>query len=56
MTDAIKKDMRIASLESELSDARRLVSRAICTLLQVRVAIEEDDVDEALRIIEEATE
>jgi hypothetical protein len=51
----IADTMRIVKLEDELRAARTVVSRAINTLEQVKIAIEEDDTEEALRLIKEAT-
>ena len=55
MKGNIETQMELQRLNSELSAARTLVSRAINALEEVKIALEEDDVDEALRIINEAT-
>lgn len=54
--DSIEAQMKIVELESQLTAARRLVSRSINVLEQVKIALEEDNTEEALRIITEATE
>jgi DNA-binding XRE family transcriptional regulator len=48
-------EMELQELRDQLAHARNTVSRAINVLQQVRVALEEDDTDEALRLITEAT-
>jgi len=52
---SIEHAMEVQQLRDELQHARSVVSRAINTLEQVRLALEDDDIDEALRIITEAT-
>lgn len=52
MSDDIGSTMRIVELESQLTSARTMFSHAINVLEQVKIAIEEDDTDEALRLID----
>jgi phosphopantothenate synthetase len=52
---SIEHAMEVQQLRDELAHARRVVSRAINMLEQVRIALEDGDTDEALRIITEAT-
>lgn len=46
--------MRVQELEGQLQSARITVSRSINVLEQVKIALEEDDHNEALRLINEA--
>lgn len=52
--DSLAYELKIASLNSQLNNARTTVSRAINILEQVKIAIEEDDLEEALELIEGA--
>lgn len=52
---SIDLQMEVAQLKGQLSSMRTIVSRAINVLEQVKIAIEEDDTEEALRLIDEAT-
>jgi hypothetical protein len=54
--DEIGAHMKIVELEGQLTAARNVVSRSINVLEQVKIALEEDDTEEALHIIREATE
>jgi DNA-binding XRE family transcriptional regulator len=51
----LAEKLEMAALRNELDHARITVSRAINVLEQVKIAIEEGDTDEALRLIAEAT-
>lgn len=53
--DAIGQQMEIVELQEQLNCARNVVSRSINYLEQVKLALEEDDTAEAMRIILEAT-
>lgn len=55
MSRSIADQMEITHLESQLASARTTVSRAINFLEQVKIALQEDDIDEAMRLINEAT-
>lgn len=52
---SIELQMEVTRLKGELSSMRNTVSRAINVLEQVKIAIEEDDTEEAIRLIDEAT-
>ena len=52
---SIEHAMELQHLRSELAAARTVVSRAINVLEAVKIALQEDDTDEAMRLIEEAT-
>lgn len=52
----IEAQMKIQQLEGQLAAARTVVSRSINVLEQVKIALEDDDMEEAMRIIKEATE
>lgn len=56
MDASIQHTMELNKARSERDAARHVVSRAIQVLHQARVALEEDDTEEALSIIEAATE
>lgn len=51
---SIELQMKVTELQDENSHLRNLVSRSINILSQVKVALEEDDTDEAMRLIDEA--
>lgn len=50
----IGQQMELAQLRSENQRARNLVSRAVNTLEQVKIALDEEDYDEAMRLVNEA--
>lgn len=52
---SIEHELELQELRDQLASVRNTVSRAINVLEQVRIAIEEDDFNEALRLIQEAT-
>lgn len=52
---SIEHELEVQELRDQLASARNTVSRAINVLEQVRIAIEEGDDAEALRLIQEAT-
>lgn len=55
MSMDIGEQMEFQQLRDENSRMRTVVSRSINILEQVKIALEEDDTEEALRIVQEAT-
>ena len=51
---SIELEMQIVQLRSEISHLRTVVSRSINILEQVKIALEDDDHDEALKLVSEA--
>lgn len=52
---SMKDTMRIVKLEAKVKVAHQQYSMALNLIEQVKVALEEDDPEEALRLIEEAS-
>lgn len=53
--DDIGLQLKVVRLEGDVSALRTRISMLINLVEQVRIALEEDDSDEALRIINEAS-
>ena len=54
MSDNLALQLEVTQLRSQVSSMRTLVSRTINVLEQIQLALEEDDYEEALRIVKEA--
>ena len=54
MSDNIGQAMQIVKLEGELSRVKTLVSRTINVLIEVRMAVQEEDYDEAMSLLNDA--